>query len=407
SIWGRILSVTSDMKPSDLKIVNLDEALSGFSSGATYLIVGSFFIVAAMKRSGLGVRLEYNVISIIGISPKRITFRIVIINILLAFIIPASTARVALMLPICVSLIKILQGDIRLSNLSKQLMIVLCCTCSSISAGILTATVINPIAVTYLSQAVGANISFLLWLKLGFLPALIMTIFAWWLATIVFPVHYSDDEHIKEYIHNKLKLLCPMICAEKKALIIITIIIVLWMVGDILHVDSTTVALLGGIFLCIPKLGCITWKDFQDNVSLSVLFVCSGRISLGLALCQSGAANWISSNLFEILHLQQFSPFILLCILIFIIQFMHIFFVGTATMANAFFPIILSVMQACSVDPVIPILISAFLIGGYPILLFFNTTPNILCCETKLLLHKDFYFYGFILSMATCITYII
>ena len=52
------------------------------------------------------------------------------------------------------------------------------------------------------------------------------------------------------------------------------------------------------------------------------------------------------------------------------------------------------------------ILISAFMIGGYPILMFFNTTPNILCYDTGYLKAGDFIKIGLCVSVVVCAIYI-
>ena len=85
---------------------------------------------------------------------------------------------------------------------------------------------------------------------------------------------------------------------------------------------------------------------------------------------------------------------------------MHVFFVGTATMANVFFPILLGIAQVSGINPMLTILPAAFMIGGYPILMFFNTTPNILCYDTGQIDAKDFPKIGFIVSVFACIVYI-
>lgn len=49
---------------------------------------------------------------------------------------------------------------------------------------------------------------------------------------------------------------------------------------------------------------------------------------------------------------------------------------------------------------------AAFMIGGYPVLTFFNTTPNILCYDMKKLAAADFLKVGLPISVIACAVYI-
>jgi len=387
-----------------LNISNIKDALSGFSSTSTYLIVGSFILAAAMTKSELGDRITYFILMYVGTSIKKITFGIMCVNILMAFAIPSSTARTAMLLPICMKIITQFQGE-KKTKYGTNIMLTLCCTNSTISAGILTSTITNPMAVEYIFNATGKMVTFLEWFIWGFPPALIITVFVWGAIQVIFKPDKVNEDNGKAYIQEQLKGLGAVKPEEKRVLAIICGTILLWIAGDKLGIDSTTTCILGATILCLPKIGYLDWKDCQENISLNVVFICSGGISLGAAMSSTGTATWMADSIFSIFNLNQYSVGTLVILLIVIVQFMHVFFVGTATMANVFFPILSGIAAVSGINPLLTILPAAFMIGGYPILMFFNTTPNILCYDTGEIQANDFPKIGVVVSVFACIIY--
>jgi di/tricarboxylate transporter len=89
----------------------------------------------------------------------------------------------------------------------------------------------------------------------------------------------------------------------------------------------------------------------------------------------------------------------------FVIQYMHFFFVGTTAMATAVLPVVLGMAQTLHVNPVLFALPAGMIIGGYPLLMFYNTLPNILVYGTGELEMKDFPKVGFIICAVAVLLY--
>lgn len=388
-----------------LRITDIKEALSGFSSTSTYLIVGSFILAEAVIKSRLGSRITYLILLKIGTKAHQITLGIMLVNIVLAFMIPSSTARTAMMLPICLKIAQQFSGHDRRTRFGANLMMTLCVTNSTISAGILTSTITNPMATEYILNHSGKAVSFIDWMIWGMPPALLMTILSWVLIQLIFRPEYKEMEGGRAYIEQKLVELGPVCRDEKIALAMFGATVLLWVLGGWIGVDSTSACLLGACALCLPKVGVLTWDDCKNNISLNVVFICSGGISLGAAMSETGAASWMARNIFEWLSLDSLKLWALLIILLVVVQFMHIVFVGTATMANVFFPILVGIASVAGISAEKLILPAAMLIGGYPVIMFFNTTPSILCYDTGQVTAGDFPKLGILISVVACAVY--
>ncbi len=379
-------------------------ALLGFASTSVYLIVGAFILAAAMVKSKLAERITYQIMKWVGTSTFKITLGITMANIVLAFLVPSTTARVAILLPVCLGIIEVFGKEGR-SNLSVNLLLTLCFTNATIGAGILTATVPNPVTIDFIAKAGGHTITYGEWFIYGFPPAFLMTMLTWWAIQKIFPPEVKEIPGGDRYVKEKLQELGPLSINEKKSLGVFLLVVGLWVTGGWTKIDTTIACLAGIIILFMPKLGFMTWKEAERGVSWQVVLVCGGGVSLGEILMKTGAAKWLAMTIFDSLGLSGLSVIAMLVLLMLVIQYMHILFVGTTAMATALLPIVLGMAQVAGVNPAVFALPAGMIIGGYPLLMFYNTLPNILIYGTGVLKVGDFPKVGFILCAAACLVY--
>ena len=387
-----------------MKIATPKVALEGFASTSVYLLVGAFVLAAAMVKSKLADRLTYQIMRVVGTSTSRITIGITLANILLAFLVPSTTARTAILLPVCIGIIHVFGKEGR-TNFAANLLLTLSFTNATISAGILTATVPNPVTVDFIAKASKQVITFGDWFIFGFPPALIMTIFTWWVIQKMFPPEVDQIPGGAEYVREKLNELGSLTGNEKRALCVFILVVGLWITGGITKIDTTIACLVGVVLLFLPKIGFLEWKETEKAVSWQIVLVAGGGISLGGILMKTGAAKWLAVTIFNTLGLSSLSTIMMLVVLMFIIQYMHLLFVGTTAMATAFLPIVLGLAQVANVHPAFFALPAGMIIGGYPLLMFYNTLPNILIYGTGKLQVGDFPKVGFIVCTAACLVY--
>lgn len=372
-------------------------ALESFASSSVYLMVGAFILANAMTKSRLADRLTYVIMSIVGTSTKAISLGIVLGNIVMAFLVPSSLARTAILLPVCMGIFHIF-GQTGRTKFSTGLLLTLALTNATIGAGIFTATVPNPVAVDFLAKA-GYTVTYIDWFVYGFPPAILMTFFTWWYIRKIFPPEVDQLPNGAEFVKQKLAELGPVSSIEKRALLVFGLVVGLWITGGWTKIDPTTAALGGILLFFIPKFGFMTWQDVNKNMSWQLIFVAGGGISLGLILTKTGAAKWIAVTIFSLLGLAGTSVLFMLVVIMFIIQYMHLMFVGTTAMATSFIPIVMAMADTAGVNPLVFTLPAAMIIGGYPLLMFYNTTPNIAVYGTGMLKVEDFPKVGFVICL--------
>ena len=387
-----------------LGVVNLKVALEGFASSSVYLIVGAFLLATAMVKTKLAERITYKILAMIGGSARNITLGVMIANICLAFLVPSSTARTAILLPVCISIIELFKTEGR-SKFAINLLLTLAFTNATIGAGILTATVPNPVTIDFIVKAGGPLITYTDWLLYGFPPALLMTFVTWAFIQWMFPPEQKEIPGGTEYIHNKLNSMGAMTSPEWRALSVFVLAVILWATGKWTKIDPTTACLaVSGLFF-LPKFGVMDWNDANKGISWQIILVAGGGISLGDILMKTGAAKWLAVSIFNALGLAGSSMLVILIVLMFIIQYMHILFVGTTAMATAFIPIVLAMAQAANIPPMVLALPAGMIIGGYPLLMFYNTLPNILIYGTGKMRVEDFPKVGVVVCAIGCMVY--
>jgi len=386
-------------------VAKVSSALEGFGSSSVYLLVGAFILATAMVKTKLAERITYLILSRTGCAPVRITFGVTLSNIVLAFLVPSTAARVAILLPVCLSIIALFSDQGR-SKFAVNLLLTLTLTNATIGAGILTATVPNPVTIEFLTRVTGRTVSYGEWLLYGFPPALLMTFITWWLIQVIFkPETGLALEGADRLIRDNLGAMGKMSSAEWRALSVFLFVILFWATQNFTRLDTTVVCLLGACLLFLPKVGVLNWSDAHKGVSWQIVLVCGGGVSLGEILMKTGAAKWLATSIFQILGLKGASTLMVLIVVMLILQYLHFFFVGTTAMTTAILPIIAAMAQNANINPMVLILPAGMIIGGYPLLMFYNTLPNILVYGTGKLQVQDFPKVGVIACAIACAIY--
>lgn len=258
-----------------LHLASLKELLQPFGSPVVFLLLGGFILAGAILQSGLARRLTFLVLLRIGATTRRITLGIVLANVMLAFLIPSTTARAAILLPPCLSLIELFQ-DQPCRKFAANLLLTLTTTCSTISAGILTGTITNPVVNEFLEQQDLPAFSYLEWLQLGFFPALLLTLGSWALIQACYPPESPLVPGGKQYLRTELKKMGPMDRRQKKVLLVFLLAIFFWMTGDFFQIDATTTCLASALLLLLPGVDGLSWKEAASHINYDILLVAGG-----------------------------------------------------------------------------------------------------------------------------------
>lgn len=88
-----------------------------------WLMVSAFVLTSAMIKSNIARRFALWMITHFGQTPRKAMFVLILINFILVFFVPSTTARASLMVPICLILLEIYRAVPGESNFGKLMML--------------------------------------------------------------------------------------------------------------------------------------------------------------------------------------------------------------------------------------------------------------------------------------------
>jgi sodium-dependent dicarboxylate transporter 2/3/5 len=254
-------------------------------------MIGGFIIAEAIRKSGLATRLTYAMLNKFGTTPDKSIFVAVFATGLLSAWIE-NVVAFAMLLPIIKEIIPLMGvNDASKGNSNFAKAMVLGASYGSLAGGFGTeiGTAPNLMAAAY------TGIPFASWMVFGFPIAIIMMFVIWKLLGRVFKPEVSGIVGGMSTITTKLESLGSMTRVEKLTLTILLFTIMLWVTTGITGINSYSVALIGASLFFIFKV--IDWKDAQNGVDWGLIIFFGGALSLGAALLQTGAANWLINGI--------------------------------------------------------------------------------------------------------------
>lgn len=276
-------------------VESFNNAVIGFANPILFLMIGGFIMAEAIRKSGLAQRLTYAMLSKLGTSPgKGLFVSVFSTGILSAWI--ENVVAFAMLLPIIKEIVLLMgvnSPEKGKSNYAKAM--ILGASFGSLAGGFATeiGTAPNLMAAAY------TGIPFVNWMIFGFPLSIIMMIVIWKGLGMIFPSEVKGIVGGESVITEKLSKLGNISRDEKISIVILLFAISLWVTASYTGIDSYSVALIGAVLFILS--GVITWRDAQKNVDWGLIVFFGGALSLGAALLNTGAAEWLITDLISLM----------------------------------------------------------------------------------------------------------
>ncbi|EKF9436133.1 DASS family sodium-coupled anion symporter [Vibrio cholerae] len=330
-----------------------------------WLMVSAFVLTAAMIKSNLARRFALWMITEFGQTPKRALFVLILINFCLVFFVPSTTARAALMVPICLILLDVYKAIPGKSNFGKLMMLQGVQADALATSGVMTGTAANIIAVGFINSQAGGSIGYMDWLAASFPLALLGMVITFFVGIKLFTFKGEVDfegslERLKEERGN----LGSLTLNEKKAMFIFCNAVFLWatesyheaMFGFSISVYMT--AVISAILCLLPKIGLLTWNE--SNIKWDLMIFAAGAYAVGNALESSKGAEFLISKLVYGLGLENMSHTAVYIIVVFICMYSHLIFTSKTVKTTILIPSIIALAKTLGMDPVTLALAASF-----------------------------------------------
>lgn len=332
-----------------------------------WLMVSAFVLTSAMSATNLGKRIALYLTTKFAKTPTQVLVVFVIVNYILAFFVPSTTARASLIVPIALIILEIYKAVPGKSNFGRLLMLQGVQNNAFATSVVMTATSAQVLAIGFINEQAGGDVGYMEWL-LGSLPqAIITTVIAFIVGMCLYK--YKDEMTgamggAAETLKKQLEELGPISVREKKALFIFLLTLFLWATGDYqeawfgFKISTEQTAVLGMLLCLLPGIGVISWKE--ANIKWDLMIFSAGAYAVGNAVDDSGAASWLIGNLVEAIGLDRMNPSLVAVILIFITVFSHMIFTSKTVRTTILIPAVITLAQGLGIDPVPLALVCAF-----------------------------------------------
>lgn len=376
-------------------------AFSGFANTALALVAAALFLAAAMTATGLDKRIALVILSRVGTDTRNVIIGSMLVGIVLAFLVPSTTARVSCLVPIMLGVIAAF-GVSKKSAFAAMLMITTTQTASIWNVGIKTAAAQNMVAIGFIEKTLQKSITWLEWLVAAAPFAIVMTIVLYFVMRWMMPSEVKDVPGGRAAIRQALADLGPMKASEKKLLAISLALLAFWSTEAVLHkfdTSSTTVAAVALMFM--PGIGIMSWKDAQARIPWGTIVLFGIGISLGTALLQTKGAVWLADIVVAEFGLKQASAMFILAVMSLFLIVIHLGFASATALAAAMIPIVIAVLQGVATPDINVVGMTMLLqfVVSFGFILVVNAPQNMVAYGTETFEARDFVRIGLVLTI--------
>ncbi len=378
--------------------------LGVFGYNVIWLMVAAFVITSGMEKSGFARRLALWMVTKFGKTSKTILLSLLVVNFLIAFIVPSTTARAAMMLPIVLLIGEaygVYDGN---KNLGKLLGIQGLQANNISTSAILTATAPQILAVGLIRDMTNYDVSWSQWFIASAPIAILTLVASYFIGLRLFkPEMVLPRGEGIEQIQNEYKKLGKMSTTEKKALFIFAFTIFLW-ATDKWHIPMfgfqislVMVAIISAILFFLPYIGILDWKE--TKIPWNLMIFSAGAYAAGISLNSTGVASWALKGIFDGLGVEKMNFVTLYAVVIFISSFSHFVFTSKTVRTIIIIPTVIALANAVGINPVALALPAAFTIAD-TITLPPHCKPNLIYYSTGNYTVMDQLVYGVLVLLA-------
>lgn len=360
---------------------NIDKYAQTFSSSVIWLMLGGFFLAAAMTKTKLDEVLFKFTIKISGSKPVNLLIGIMLTT-MVASMLMSNTATTAMVIAAVLPLLNSLGKE---SEITKALLIGIAIAATTGGMGTIIGTPPNAIAVGILENN-GISISFLEWMKYGIPIAFILTAIS---CFVIIKLYLKDNTPVSmDFLEKEVIPLSKSFLFQRKIVAFVIIITVgLWLTTSFHGLKVASICAIPLVILTLTRV--LDGKDVQ-KLPWDTLLLVAGGLSLGLAMEQTG----LLTHYANILISMDVNNYLLFFIFAFSVMIISNIMSNTAA-STVMIPLGIAIMLTFNLEIALIIALSA----STSMLLPVSTPPNAIVYSTGFLKQKDFRIGGILVGL--------
>jgi solute carrier family 13 (sodium-dependent dicarboxylate transporter), member 2/3/5 len=380
-----------------------------------FLFIGGFIIAFAIERWHLHQRIALKILTIVGTSPSRILFGVMLTSYLISMWI-SNTATVMMLISAVLAVIVQIENHFTEEHhshkMASALLIGLAYSATIGGMATLVGTPTNMIFLREYSEHFPANkdMNFLSWFIIGFPLSLALVLMAFFVLKKMFIKKESQLNMDSTYFKDAYQRLGKMSFEEKVVSFIFGSTAVLWftradidfgmfsMKGwsnlfsnkDFLN-DSTVAVFMAILLFMIPSK---TEKGRAIIIPFDIILLFGGGFALAKGFEVSGLSKWLGSQLHFTSETNIYMVIFGLCLLVTIISE----FASNVACIQLMLPILIAIQTDLNIHPLV-LMIPATLAASLGFMLPVATAPNTIVFGSNRLKVKDMLRAGFVLDI--------
>ena len=351
------------------------QALSGFGNSTIWLIVLAFFISRGFIKTGLGARVAYHFMALLGRRTLGLAYGLVATDLVLAPAIPSNTARAGgVVFPILRSVAEAYgsrPGDGTARRVGAFLTVTAFQGTVITSAMFLTAMAANPLAAE-LAAAQGITITWAAWAVAAVIPGLCSLVLVPWIVYLLFPPEVKETPEAVAVARERLRELGLPKREEWVMAACFVLLLGLWILAEPLGIHVTATALVGLVLLLVTTV--LSWEDvLAEKGAWDTLVWFAALVMMATQLTELGFIPWFSEatgSLFT--GAGWVGGFLALSLVYF---YSHYLFASNTAHVSAMYAPFLGVALALGTPPMLAALVLAFFSNLFSSMTHYGTGP--------------------------------
>ena len=349
-----------------LGVTTADDAFKHLGSQAVLFMLGVFFLTAAMIATGLSKRLTLLLLARLDRSPRGLFNGVLVGSASLAMFMPEH-AVAAMMFPIVLEIVQALRLKPQRSNYARLLFMGLAWGAVIGGVGTILGGARAPLAISYLDQFYGRQISFFTWMLAAVPVVVILTTVALLLLPKFVPIDIEDISRARSMIHDRVSHIGKMSGREWRLMILGLATVVCWMMWGH-HLGLAVISIASACLLFVLRI--VTWNQVQDYINWGVLLMYGGALAIGGALRDTDALAFLARNVLSFSPSPQ-----VIMVLVALSALILTECISNAAAVAVLLPIGYSICQQTDISPIVMTL-GVTIMAGLPFALPVSSPPH-------------------------------
>ncbi len=324
-------------------VPGIGEAVYGFSQPVCYFLIGILTLGLAVHQSGLAERMAIFLMRGAVGSPYLLYLQMLFSFAALTFALPSASTRGAILVHVYEQVLE--QWGIPQGHPYYKALMMALGTLNRLGSTALLAGGITPVVASGLL----GDFSWTQWFVIMSVPFYANLIVG---GTLLFLFYRSGfrPENIGNAVSPVPDSVKP---AEWRAGAIVMVTALMWFTDFAHGLHPAVPALIALCLILLPRVGILTWSEFERNVGWTNFFVIATSLSLSHALVSSGAAAWFSETLVGGVSQLVSSPMLILLALCVCFALLRMLLPNIAGYLALVIPVTMAAAESLGLNPLV------------------------------------------------------